>query len=74
MNGNSNDISEFERLPVELGWRRKDEEAPLSAIIDLMEKLSNASSLFTGKSPLLDKREVASERIDLHGGFGFAET
>ncbi|KAI7267204.1 Cloroperoxidase [Hortaea werneckii] len=44
---------EFERLPVELGWRRKDEETPLSAIVDLMEKLSNASSLFTGKSPLL---------------------
>ncbi|KAI7259026.1 hypothetical protein KC343_g9341 [Hortaea werneckii] len=44
---------EFERLPVELGWRRKEEETPLSAIVDLMEKLGNASSLFTGKSPLL---------------------
>ncbi|RMZ32038.1 hypothetical protein D0859_03845 [Hortaea werneckii] len=65
---------EFERLPVELGWRRKDEQTPLSAIIDLMEKLSNASSLFTGKSPLLGKREVASDRVDLHAAFGFAET
>lgn len=69
-----NDILEHERLPVELGWKRKEEETPLSAILNLMETLNNASSLFTGKSPLLGKREVASDRIDLHAASGFVET
>ncbi|KAI6912731.1 Cloroperoxidase [Hortaea werneckii] len=65
---------EHERLPVELGWKRKDEETPLSAIISLMETLNNASSLFTGKSPLLGKRGVVLDRRDLHAAHGFVET
>lgn len=59
---------------MELGWKRKDEETPLSAIINLMETLSNASSLFTGKSPLLGKRGVVLDQRDLHGVSGFVES
>nr|ANZ54408.1 heme-thiolate peroxidase HTP4 [Leptoxyphium fumago] len=63
---------ENERLPVKLGWSRKTNAVALTDILDLAAKLSNASTLFTGVSPLpgTGKRDVAISQRDVHAAFG----
>ena len=43
----ANVVIENERLPHELGWRRKNETVMLKDILDVVDVISNATSLLT---------------------------
>jgi len=41
---------ENERLPWELGWRKREEKVGLRDVLDVVEAIRDATSLLTGKS------------------------
>lgn len=57
---------ENERLPVELGWSKKENAVMLEDILKISVIISNATSLLT--SP---KEAPAARRRDLHSGLKF---
>ncbi|KAJ5103881.1 hypothetical protein N7532_004410 [Penicillium argentinense] len=57
---------ENERLPTDLGWKKKQEVISLDDIVKLSQMITQATSLLTAKEGLVVRNR------DLHAGFSFA--
>lgn len=61
-------VPENERLPIELGWVKKEEKVTLQDILRAVQHIRDATNLITGNSTGQDALSHATR--DLHFGRG----